>query len=129
MTTLVVNRRNETYDVYIGRGSLFGNPFSHLKSQVIGVIVVASRAEAIARHREWLFEQSKDPSSIALQTQVLRQVHTLRDKRLGCYCDPLPCHGHLLAALADRPKLVDAWLDGIINRAELEIGLVTTPEA
>ena len=27
----------------------------------------------------------------------------LRGKRLACYCAPLPCHGDVLAALADAP--------------------------
>ena len=27
MNTVVVNRRKETFDVYIGRGSKWGNPF------------------------------------------------------------------------------------------------------
>jgi hypothetical protein len=121
--TVVVNRRREMFDVYIGRGSVFGNPFSHLRTKMIGVIPVGSRAEAIRRHREWLLESSKDPSKIRVQTHVLRSLGQLRGKILGCYCAPLPCHGDLLAALADRPKLVEAWLAGEIVRADVYLGL------
>lgn len=91
MKTVVVNRRHELYDVYIGRGSIWGNPFSHLQSTYQGVIIVATRAEAIDRYRAW----------IQTQPQLLALLPRLRGKILGCYCSPLPCHGDVLAMMAD----------------------------
>lgn len=90
MPTVVVNRRIEIADVYIGRGSPWGNPFSHVPSG-FNTIRVATRADAIARYREW----------IQTQPQLLAKLHTLRGKILGCYCAPLACHGDVLAELAD----------------------------
>lgn len=88
--TLVINRRTGArYDVYIGRPSKWGNPFSHLPSQF--ATTVATRNEAIARYREW----------IQTQPQLLASLHELKGKVLGCWCDPMPCHGHVLADLAD----------------------------
>ena len=94
MPTLVVRAGWFDYDVYIGRGSKWGNPFSHRPSGQPGVIYVPTRAEAVKRHREW----------IQTQPQLLAQLHELKGKRLGCPgCDPdgQECHGHVLAELAD----------------------------
>ena len=88
--TTVVNRRKEAYDVYIGRGSKWGNPFSHLPSSA-AQFKVASRDEAIRRYRLWILTQ---PS-------LLNALGELKGKRLGCYCKPLPCQGDILKELAD----------------------------
>lgn len=80
--TLVVNSRKEPYDVYIGRPSKWGNPFS-LKRM--------TRDEVIARYREW----------IKYHPELLADLHELKGKRLGCFCKPSACHGDVLAELAD----------------------------
>ena len=91
MTTVVNLRRDEPYDVYIGRGSVWGNPFSHKPSSFPDVIYVGSRREAINRYRDYL----------ASRQDLLRQLPALKGKRLGCYCKPLDCHGDVLAELAE----------------------------
>lgn len=83
MSTIVVRRR-QPHDVYIGRPSKWGNPF------VIGKD--GDRREVIAKYREYVL---KRPDLIAALTE-------LRGKRLACYCAPLPCHGDVLAELADQ---------------------------
>jgi Domain of unknown function (DUF4326) len=35
------------------------------------------------------------------QPELLKQIHGLKDKTQGCWCKPLPCHGDILAELAD----------------------------
>jgi hypothetical protein len=89
--TRVVNLRNEPYDVYIGRGSKWGNPFSHIPSKVSGVIYVGSREEAISRYAAYIRE---NPS-------LMNSLVELKGKRLGCYCKPLPCHGDILVELVE----------------------------
>lgn len=90
MITTVVNRRVEDYDVYIGRLSIWANPFSHVDSKFT-VTKVATREDAIECYRKW----------IVLQPHLLARLHELKGKRLGCWCEPLPCHGQVLAELAD----------------------------
>lgn len=81
--TVVVNKRLSTYDVYIGRGSLWGNPF------VVGRD--GTREEVVAKYEQYF-----------LDSPVLKaQVHTLKGKRLGCFCKPAACHGDVLARHAD----------------------------
>lgn len=77
-------------DIYIGRGSTLGNPFSHLSNSK-AQFIVKSRSEAIAKYHEWL--SSNHTPEV---TNVLSQI---KDKnlsgicRLICFCAPLPCHG------------------------------------
>lgn len=81
-TCKVVNRSKEAYDVYIGRGSVFGNPF------VIGVD--GNREEVIEKFRVYFYEK------IANDTSFKRRVRDLKGKRLGCHCKPKPCHGDVI---------------------------------
>ena len=53
--TRVVNKYKEPYDVYIGRGSKWGNPFTHISDKKTKAdFVVNSRDEAIESYREWI---------------------------------------------------------------------------
>ena len=89
--TKVVNKYHGIpYDVYIGRGSIWGNPFTHLDSN-IAEYRVDTREEAVERYREWIQQQP----------ELLAQIHTLKGKTLCCFCKPKSCHGDVLAELAD----------------------------
>jgi Domain of unknown function (DUF4326) len=79
--TRVVNCRKEPYDIYIGRPSLWGNPFEIGKD--------GSREEVVAKYRQW----------ISTQPDLLDRIHTLEGKTLGCWCSPKPCHGDVLIDL------------------------------
>jgi hypothetical protein len=81
--TVVVNRLESTYDVYVGRPSKWGNPYR------IGVH--GSRKEVIEKYRRYIFSN----------TVLLRSLPELKGKILGCWCKPLPCHGDVLAELAN----------------------------
>jgi len=79
--TKVVHCKKATYDVYIGRPSKWGNPFTIGKD--------GTRKEVIAKYREW----------ILTQPELLRDLEELRGKRLGCWCSPRACHGDVLVDL------------------------------
>ena len=82
--TTVVDVRISHYDVFIARPSPWGNPFRVGRD--------GTRVECLKKYRAWLQEQP----------HLLARIPELRGKRLGCYCAPLPCHGDVLADLADR---------------------------
>lgn len=88
--TKVVHNKVEPYDVYIGRPSKWGNPYSD-KHGTLNEFYVPTREEAISAYRGW----------IAGQTNLLADLHELRGKTLGCWCAPLPCHGDVLLELAN----------------------------
>lgn len=94
--TKVVHCKIEKYDVYIGRGSIWGNPFSH-KDGTKAKEKVNSVEEAVAKYREYLMSQPK----------LLRRLPELKGKILGCWCKTKKnpnalCHGDVLAELADK---------------------------
>lgn len=89
-TTRVVNVNKHEYDVYIGRPSVFGNPF------VLGKD--GTRAEVLVKYRAWLADK------LAHDDAFREKVLALKGKRLGCYCVPLLCHGHVLAEYVSRPE-------------------------
>lgn len=91
MKTVVVKKRGVGSDVYIGRGSKWGNPYSH-KDGTKAQYRVASRDQAIACYAMWLLEH---PNLVAQAQQALA------GKTLACFCKPLGCHGDVLAYLAN----------------------------
>lgn len=88
MTSQVVDFRCSAYDVFVGRGSPFGNPF------VIGRD--GTREDVIAKFDAWLRTQ---PEKVALVKRFLR------GKVLGCYCAPRACHGDVLARIANEEEV------------------------
>jgi hypothetical protein len=90
--TRAVNLRKEAYDIFCGRGSKWGNPFTHLPlEQTSAQFQVATREEAIEAYEDWFPTQPK----------LVRDVHKLKGLRLGCYCKPRSCHCDFLARKAD----------------------------
>lgn len=93
--TTVVNIRNSSYDIYIGRGSKWGNPFTHIKDKSTKAeFIVDTRTEAISKYKEW----------ISNQPDLLNALNELKDKRLGCFCKPKSCHGDILVQLIEEKK-------------------------
>jgi hypothetical protein len=80
----VVNKYHGAYDVYIGRGSKWGNPF-HIGQH-------GSREEVVHKYEMYLAER----------LDLIRDIGTeLRGKRLGCFCAPQLCHGDILCKYVD----------------------------
>lgn len=79
----VVHCKKEAYDVYIGRPSKWGNPFTIGKD--------GSRSEVIAKYETFLRNSP----------ELLQDVPSLKGKVLGCWCSPRPCHGDILVRLAN----------------------------
>ena len=95
MKPKVVHCKKEEFDVYIGRGSKWGNPFSH-KEGTLAEHVVGSREEAIAKYEEYLLSNQ----------ELVYSLPELKGKVLGCWCKPKACHGDVLLRMANSaPKL------------------------
>lgn len=103
--TLVINmankravaeaRRDGTF-YYVGRNPEgvgdWGNRYSHKPSRVPGTVLVESREEAVIMHRA---DTLNDP-------ELIRRIKSeLKDRTLACWCDPLSCHAHTYADIAD----------------------------
>ncbi|MEW5952657.1 MAG: DUF4326 domain-containing protein [Bacillota bacterium] len=88
MRTKVVHYKRAKYDIYIGRPSKWGNPFSS-----------GTREQNIKRYAEW----------ILTQPDLMKALPELKGKVLGCWCKPEACHGDVLAKLADGVGNVGSW--------------------
>src|SRR5690348_9349173 len=67
--TRVVHNKREAFDIYIGRPSKWGNPFSH-KDGTLAEFKVATRDEAVSAYRDW----------IETQPDLLAALHELKGK-------------------------------------------------
>lgn len=89
---MVVHCKKSPYDIYIGRGSIWGNPYTHIVDRnTKAKYTVATREEAISRYREY----------VENTPQLLLRLLELKDKVLGCWCKPLSCHGDVLVELIE----------------------------
>lgn len=86
MLTRIVHLKKEPYDVYIGRPSKWGNPYSH-KEGTLAEFKVANRAEALEKYEKYLLENET----------LYNSLIELKGKTLGCWCKPNKCHGDILA--------------------------------
>jgi hypothetical protein len=93
--TRVVHCQRAPFDVYIGHAngraglnaSKWANPFKLPRGADLH-----TRLAVLAKYAAWLEGQP----------ELLAAIGELRGKVLGCWCaPPLPCHGHILAKLAD----------------------------
>lgn len=77
----VVHIKKEPYSVYIGRPSVFGNPFTLDKY---------TRTEAVSNYETYARQHS----------EVLEAILELsEDAVLGCWCAPRLCHGDIIIKL------------------------------
>lgn len=99
MATQVVNKHhNVPHDIYIGRGSIWGNPYRLTETTTPEDVLIQYETHLI-------------------RSGLINEIHRLRDKRLQCFCAPKLCHGHILAWYADH--------DGNpAHTAATELGLV-----
>jgi len=90
MTTKVVHCKKEKYDVYIGRPSIWGNPFSW-KEGTLAKYQCKDREDSLRLYKEYALSNP----------EIMRRLPELKEKVLGCWCKPLACHGDILAELIE----------------------------
>ena len=79
----VVHCKKDQYDTYVGRPSVWGNPF---KEGLDG-----TREEVIEKYRSYILGNER----------LMGMLPQLRDKVLGCWCAPKACHADVLLELAN----------------------------
>lgn len=80
----VVHCKKEQFDIYIGRPTKWGNPFSIGKD--------GTREEVIKKYENYLLGN----------TDLMNSLHELKNKTLGCWCKPKDCHGDILLKYANK---------------------------
>lgn len=79
----VVHCKKEPFDIYIGRGSKWGNPF------IIGRD--GTREDVISKYEAYIMSRP----------DLIQALPELINKTLGCWCAPKACHGDILKIMVE----------------------------
>lgn len=83
--TLVVNKdRGDVFDVYIGRGTIWGNPYQ------IGID--GDRDEVIRKYKYDFDKKYLKPFE-----KIEENITKIQGKIIACHCKPYACHGDIIA--------------------------------
>lgn len=90
--TQVVNIRQSSYDVYIGRAGkgldgYFGNPFR--------LDPTAKKGSTLEEYKAYFYNRFETDPLFKKNIQALKGLH------LGCFCKPNPCHGDIIKEYLD----------------------------
>lgn len=105
---LIENKRRYTHNLndyafYIGRGSVLGNPFTHIPKEFTKAeFQVRTREESINSYRIWIKEkiEQKDYQILSFLKE-LAQTYLEHDIHLVCYCAPKSCHGEVIKEIVE----------------------------
>lgn len=84
MTTVINIKKSKNYDVYIGRGSIWGNPY-RIKNKSI-----EERNKVCNLYEQYFWNSG-----------LYKYIYKLKNKILSCHCKPLRCHGDYLVYIAN----------------------------
>jgi hypothetical protein len=91
----VVHLKKESYDVYIGRPSKWGNPYTHIPDKkTLAKHIVPTREDAVNAYKDYILNGEGK--------HLLNDLHELKGKVLGCWCSPKSCHGDILMELIEK---------------------------
>lgn len=118
-TTVVNLHHGDAYDVYIGRAGrghdgYFGNPVRRgIRCSICGDVHEAAAATIPCFIEYFQSRLASDPTYRA-------RVLGLQGKRLGCFCAPARCHGHVIAAWTDMQALEQPIRDLVVGWVQLD---------
>lgn len=91
---------NEENIIYIGRPSVLGNPFSHLKGTK-AQCKVQSRDEAVDKYEDWLRSKLNNDKNLTKEMLKLYKIAKCGDLNLVCWCSPKRCHGDVIKKIIE----------------------------
>ena len=94
----VVNKKYHTptdRDIYIGRPSPLGNPFTHKLGKTLAVYLLDSRDKAVSAYRHWILQEIENGNN-----DVIKALDAIKeDSILVCWCKPERCHGDIIVEI------------------------------
>lgn len=94
--TVVNKKHGRCPGVYIGRPSVFGNPFRLGRD--------GNRERILEKYDTWLRNQLREPRAVRLRKSIDRLVEFVEqgnDLTLICWCKPLACHGDIIKTVIE----------------------------
>lgn len=106
MVTRIVNMKDEPYDIYIGRGSKWGCPYTVIKDRpTLAKEIVDTKEEALEKYKAY----------VLASPELMNSLDELEGKTLGCFCKPEKCHGDVLLELLTQKKLKNFFKKDLDN--------------
>lgn len=106
MSITVVNKYKHSpteNDVYIGRGSVLGNPFTSIQDrQTKAEFICESREESVEMFRDYLFRKIAEKDKKICD--VLNRIYKMPEVNLVCFCKPKSCHGDIIREIIESKK-------------------------
>lgn len=94
----VINRRSGApYDIYAGRPSILGNPFSH-EGNTLAIHRVRTRDDAVKEYERYAWQRMQTDEAFR------KALLACEGRRVACWCYPLNCHVMAIARLIVRWK-------------------------
>lgn len=95
MTEVINIWHKKPYDVYVGRegkgeDGYFGNPHDE-----------ADRDTNVKNFRKYFYER------LERDAEFKRRVHSLKGKKIGCFCAPANCHAMVIVEYLEGKSVLD----------------------
>lgn len=90
-------------DVYIGRGSVLGNPYTSIKGKkTLAEFNVETREDSILEFEKYLHREiEKGNREICNELNAIWKKAKKGDVNLICYCKPKSCHGDIIKSIIE----------------------------
>lgn len=102
-----VVHKMDKHDVFIGRPSILGNPYTHLTGNTRAQYKVNTREEAIEMFERYAWERMHQDK------EFCAAILDCEGKTVGCFCKPKACHGDCFDRLISRWKKYNAGQGGL----------------
>ena len=100
-------------NVYIGRGSVLGNPYTHDgKKSSLAKLSFKTREEAINAYKLYFQVMYENDLEFKLTIdQIYNKYKNGEDIYLQCFCKPLECHGDFIKEFLEKKLIKEKMIE------------------
>jgi hypothetical protein len=100
-------------NVYIGRGSVLGNPYTHDgKKSSLAKLSFKTREEAINAYKLYFQVMYENDLEFKLTIdQIYNKYKNGEDIYLQCFCKPLECHGDFIKEFLEKKLIKEKMVE------------------
>lgn len=108
---VTVGRKWDKGAVFVGRGSLFGNPFNPSDGKDLSKLSDKGRDEVCDKYEEFFpVELKRNPEFRSAVIYLVKKALSDGELVLGCFCSPKRCHAETIK------DYVELILEGMCNK-------------
>jgi hypothetical protein len=124
MSLTVVNKHTHTpteNDIYVGRGSILGNPYTSIHGQSTKAeFICETREESIKCFSSHLKEkiQKKDKEICDELNRIWKIAKSGKSVNLVCFCSPKACHATVIKRTLEQTLRIHKTYNGQLNKLQ-----------